>query len=401
MPPANRSRLFAASCVALIVTAMSFAIRGGTMGEIGARFTLRNEALGWIDGAAFWGFTLAMVVGGPLCDIVGMKRVAGAAFVCHLAGLLVTIFAQGFWSLYAGTLLIGIGNGSVEAACNPLIATMYPEEKTKRLNRFHVWFPGGNVIGGLVAYAMSNMNFTAFTHYGSWRLKTAVMLVPLAVYGWMFLGQNLPRTERVQSGVSTEAMFKECLRPLFLLLLVCMAMTACTELGPNQWIPNILTASAGVSGILVFVWINGLMAVGRQFAGPVVHRLAPGGMLLASAIIAAVGVWCLSVATGGAATFAAATVFAVGVCYFWPTMIGFISERCPRTGAVGLALMGGTGMLAVNFVLPYMGHIYDTEGGPAALRAVGVLPIILVFVFGALWLRDRARGGYQAEKLGS
>jgi fucose permease len=143
------------------------------------------------------------------------------------------------------------------------------------------------------------------------------------------------------------------------------------------------------------------MAVGRQFAGPVVHRLAPSGMLLFSAIFSGAGLYWLSIPQGEVATFAAAALFAVGVCYFWPTMIGFTSERCPRTGALGLALMGGAGMLSANFALPIMGHITDLNGtGFSSLRVFCVLPVMLTFIFGALWLRDRARGGYQAEKLG-
>ena len=400
MPPAHRSRMFAASCVALIVTAMSFAIRSDIMGDLGGQFKLTNEQVGVIGGTAFWGFTLAMMFGGPLCDVLGLKRIVWLAFVCHLAGIVVTACATGYNMLYAGTLLMGIGNGSVEAACNPLIATIYPEEKTKRLNYFHVWFPGGIVLGGLVAFGLSHVDFGAFTHYSPWRFKVLVMLVPLAAYGLMFLRQELPRTERVDAGIPTGEMWKACLSPLFLLMLACMLMTAATELGPNTWMPDILKKSANVPGILVLVWITGLMAVGRQFAGPVVHKLAPNGMLLVSAVFSAAGLFWLSHAQSQAAVYAAATIFAIGVCYFWPTMIGFTSERCPRTGAVGLALMGGIGMLSVSIVLPYMGGIYDKDGGPAALRAVAVLPVILVVIFGALWLADRAKGGYKAERIG-
>jgi fucose permease len=393
--------MFAASCVALTVTAMSFAIRGDTMGDIGTQFTLTKEQLGVIGSTAFWGFTLAMMIGGPLCDVLGLKRIVWLAFACHLAGIVTTACASGFNSLYLGTLLMGIGNGSVEAACNPLIATIFPEEKTKKLNNFHVWFPGGIVVGGLVAYAITQLNLGAMTHHSSWRIKTLTMLLPLAAYGIMFLRQELPRTERVQAGIPPKDMWLACFRPLFLLMLVCMLMTASTELGTNQWLPDILTNSAGVPGILVLVWINGLMAVGRQFAGPVVHKLAPNGMLLVSAVLSGLGLFWLSHAQGAASVFSAATVFALGVCYFWPTMIGFTSERCPRTGALGLALMGGTGMLSVSIVLPYMGHIYDTQGGPAALEAVGFLPVILTVIFGALWLSDRAKGGYKAVHIGA
>ncbi len=347
----NAQRLFAASCVALIVTAMSFALRGAAVGAWAAEFNLTNEQVGWINGTAFWGFTLAMVFGGPLCDALGMKRIVWLAVLGHLAGILLTIFAWDYWSLYAGTLVFGIANGAVEAACNPLIATLYPNNKTTKLNHFHVWFPGGVVIGGLLAFALGHAGL-------GWKVQFAAMLVPTAIYGWMFLGQAFPRTERVESGVSTGAMFGACVRPAFLLMVICMLLTAATELGPGQWIPNVLT-NAGVSGILVLVWITGLMAVGRMFAGVFVHRLSPLGMLLASAVLSTLGLYAMS-HTGGAMLFAAATVFAVGVCFFWPTMLGFVSENFPKTGALGLAIMGGAGMLSVSFVLPVIGRFYDS-----------------------------------------
>ena len=445
----HRQRLFVASCVALIVTAMSFAIRGDIMGALEAQFELNKEQLGWIAGTAFWGFTVAMLIGGPLCDVLGMKRLTWFAFIGHAAGILLTIFANGFGMLYAGTLCIGIANGFVEAACNPLIATVYSDNKTHKLNQFHVWFPGGIVIGGLVAFAISKMNLGE--HH--WQLKMGTMLIPMLAYGFLFFGQPFPKTERAASGVSMGQMFGACLRPLFILMVLCMFLTASTELGPGQWIPNILTFSAGVSGILVLVWINGLMAVGRQFAGPVVHKLSPSGMLFVSAILSGIGLFLLSQASGAIPTFAAATVFAIGVCYFWPTMLGFVAERMPKTGALGLSTMGGAGMLAVSFVLPIMGNVYDkhindtipeayvkpvfdnpppdaseedmwqlvrdplanaeagspeaevwaevqAEGGAATLARVATLPIVLVVVFGAIFFSDKARGGYKAEKLG-
>lgn len=165
------SRLFNASCLALIVTAMSFALRGSAMGAWTAEFGLTNEQAGWINSTAFWGFTLAMVFGGPLCDAIGMAAIARIAFVGHLAGILLTIFAWDSWSLFTGTLLFGIANGSVEAACNPLIAALYPDNKTTKLNHFHVWFPGGIVIGGLVAFAMAKAGL-------GWKVQFASMLIP-------------------------------------------------------------------------------------------------------------------------------------------------------------------------------------------------------------------------------
>tara|TARA_X000000950_G_scaffold259887_1_gene328709 strand:- start:1897 stop:3096 length:1200 start_codon:yes stop_codon:yes gene_type:complete len=329
---------------------MSFAIRGAAMSSWTEEFGLTNEQVGWINGTAFWGFTLAMLFGGPLCDAIGMRRIVGLGFVGHLAGILLTIFAWDYWSLFGGTLLFGIANGSVEAACNPLIAALYPANKTTKLNQFHVWFPGGIVIGGLVGYLMGKLGL-------GWQAQFATMLLPLAAYAVLFVGQSMPKTERVEMGVSTGDMFAACLHPVFLLLVICMLLTAATELGPNQWIPNIME-NAGVSGLLVLVWITGLMAVGRQFAGPFVHRLQPLGMLLGSAILSAAGLFLMS-QTSGPMLFASATVFAFGVCFFWPTMLGYTNERFPKTGAMGLAIMGGAGMLSVSYVLPVIGRWYD------------------------------------------
>ena len=359
----NPSRLFKASCAALITTAMSFAIRGGATGDWITQFQLTNEQVGWVNGTAFWGFTLAMMFGGPLVDSLGFKRILGIAFFGHLAGILLTIFAWDFKSLFCGTLLFGIANGSVEAACNPLIATLYPKDQTTKLNHFHVWFPGGIVIGGLLAFVFAKLGL-------GWKAQFATMLIPMAAYGVMFLGQQLPQTERVQRGESTGSMFAACLAPGFILMVGCMLLTAATELGSTQWIPNILS-HAGVSGILVLVWINGLMAVGRMFAGPFVHKLSPSGMLVMSAILSTLGLYAMSHATG-TMLFAAATIFAFGVCFFWPTMVGYVSENYPKTGALGMAVIGGAGMLSVSVLLPTIGRWYDA--GIAARTPEGAAP---------------------------
>ena len=306
--------------------------------------------MGWVAGMAFWGFTLAMVFGGPLCDIVGMGRLLVLAFIGHLAGVVWTIFAGGFWSLFLSTLLVGVGNGMVEAACNPLIATLYPTEKTKKLNQFHVWFPGGIAIGGIIAYLLDQSGM-------GWQAKMAVIIPPTIAYGIMFWGMKFPQTERVESGVSTKDMYAAAATPLFIFMAACMCLTANTELATNQWI-GVLLENVGVPAILVLVWINTLMAVGRQFAGPVAHSLAPSGMLLASAAIAALGLYWLSMA-GGMMAFVAASVFAVGICYFWPTMLAFVAEYIPKSGALGLAIMGGIGNVAVFLANPLVGKVYD------------------------------------------
>ena len=264
------------------------------------------------------------------------------------------IFAGGFATLFAGALVISMANGLVEAACNPLVASLYPDNKTVKLNQFHVWFPGGIVLGGLASFGLDGAGIT------SWQIKVALILIPTVAYGVLLLGQRFPATEGVRSGVSMGEMFRATLTtPLMLLMLLCMAMTASIELGPGRWIPAVLEAG-GMAGILVLVYVNGIMAVMRYWAGPVVHRLSPTGILLASAVISGAGLLWLSFGGSLASVFASATVFAVGVCYFWPTMLGFVSERVPRSGALGLGLMGTMGMAVVGLATsPLMGGIAD------------------------------------------
>jgi fucose permease len=390
----NRRRLYVASCFSLITIALSFAIRGDILSQLSQHFQLNNEQLGWVAGAAFWGFTLSIFIGGQLCDMVGLGRLLMLAFLGHVIGVLMTIFSQGFWALWLGTLLIGLANGLVEAAVNPLIATVYPDQKTEKLNALHAWFPGGIVIAGLAAVGMTALNL-------NWQIKMALVLVPAFIYGALLLGQQFPATERVQHGVSTSNMYRQALQPRFLIWVFCMLLTASTELGPNQWIPTILTQTAHLQGILVLAWINGIMACGRLLAGPVVRLLTPIALLSLAACLAAVGLLLLSAAASPTSAFLAATLFAIGICYFWPTMLGVAAERFPSGGALLLAILGGAGNLSVALVLPLMGRIYDEHGPDVALKSVVVLPLFLIVIFTLIWLNDKTRGGYKVISLAS
>jgi len=380
--PVNSSRLFLGSCLALIVTAMTFAIRARLEPAFAEEFGLSAEAIGYVFGPAFWGFTLAMVIGGPLVDVLGMKRIIWVAFFSHALGIFLMITATGYWSLYAAVLATGLGNGMVEAACNPMVASLYTTEKTKMLNRFHVWFPGGIVIGSLVAFVVID------SLQLNWQILVGILVLPLLAYGYLFYGQPMPKTERVALGVSTASMWKATASPLFILMILAMFLTAATELGTNQRIATLLSES-GVSAILVLALTNGVMALGRGFAGPIVHRLSSSGMLLFSAVFSMLGLLALSYATGPM-TYLAAIVFGIGICYFWPTMLGFVSEKIPASGAVGLSLMGGAGMLSVSIVLPVMGGVLDNATtGAETLRYMAVLPAVLIVVFAFLFLRFR------------
>lgn len=381
----NPTRLFVGSCMALVVTAMTFAIRARLELVFQHDFQLSSQDIGFAFGPAFWGFTLAMIIGGPLVDILGMKRIVWIAFFCHLVGIVLTLTATNFWSLFIAITFTGLGNGMVEAACNPLVATIYSNDKVKMLNRFHVWFPGGIMIGSIVAYFMIDIANLP------WQYLVAVLFIPLAVYGYLFLGQELPKTERVSLGISTGDMWKAVGTPLFLFMAFCMLLTASTELGTNQRIDSLLRET-GVPAILVLAFINGIMAVGRGFAGPVVHRLSSSGMLLFSAVFSFIGLIAMSY-TSGAMTFVSAAVFAIGICYFWPTMLGFVSEKIPASGALGLSIMGGLGMFSVSLVLPIMGTFLDSaSSGAETLRYMAVLPSILILAFSFLYFRYRNVG---------
>jgi MFS family permease len=398
MSAINKKQLFLASRIALVVTAMTFAYRAALEGIWGDEFNLTKEQVGWIFSPAFWGFTLAMIFGGPLCDVIGMKKLVGLAFMGHIAGVIIYLIAKDATMLFIGTVCIGVGNGMVEAACNPLVVSLYPDDKTTKLNSFHVWFPGGIVIGGLISYLLlERMNV-------DWRIMVSILFLPALIYGVMFWRLEFPKTERVEKGVSTKEMFLSCLNPLYIIMILCMFLTAATELGTNQWI-NALLSNAGVSAILILVMINGIMALGRSFAGPVVHRLNPNGMLIFSALFAGIGLLLLSQTTG-AATIGAAVIFAIGICFFWPTMLGFVSEYIPKSGALGLSLMGGAGMFSTSLVIPLMGKWFDKNkaeaisqgldeaaanhaAGSDTLLKVAIMPAILIIVFTLIYIVRR------------
>jgi MFS family permease len=398
MSASNQSRIFTASCVALIVTAMTFAIRAGILTELSESFDLSDIQLGWINSMAFLGFPVAMMLGGLIYNLIGPKKMMYIAFFGHLLGLGLTITAGGFWGLLISTFCIGFANGSVEAACNPLIADIYHDNKTTMLNRFHVWFPGGIVIGSLAAFAMGDFGI-------SWQWQIAVMLIPTVLYGYLILG--LPFPEMAHSEMSTGTNIRSLFSPLYIFMLLCMSLTATTELGTQQWVERIL-GNSGASPMLVLAMVTGLMAVGRQFAGPVIHKLQPPGVLLGSAVIATIGIYAMSIASGPMVYFAA-ILFAIGVMYFWPTMIGYIGEYLPSTGALGMSLIGGMGMFATGIWQPVIGSWLDNAresaladglaadaaelaAGQATLDNLALFPAALIVLFTVLILVMKKQG---------
>jgi len=391
----NKNRLFIASCISLVVTAMTFAIRAGILGQLGSDFALTDTELGWVNSMAFLGFPIATVFGGLVYNTFGARNLMIVAFLSHILGIVLTISAGGFWGLLISTFFIGFANGSVEAACNPLIADMYTDNRTTMLNKFHVWFPGGIVIGALISKFMTDFGM-------GWQLQIASMLIPTLLYGFLFCGQKFPKSENIVSDTKVNA--KSLLSPLFIFMVICMTLTATTELGTQQWVERIL-GNSGASPMLILAMVTGLMAIGRYFAGPIIHKLNPPGVLLCSAIIAAIAIYMMSSATG-IMVYVSAILFAVGCCYFWPTMVGFVSEYTPKTGALGMSLIGGAGMLATSIWQPVIGSWLDNAkasalnsgvsiaeaeliAGQATLSNIVIFPIVLVVLFGILFTQRK------------
>ena len=401
----NPSRLFTASCFALVTTAFAFAIRAGILNELRDKLGLDGQQLGLINQMVLGiGFPIATIVGGLLYNELGPKRMVWIAFFCHLVGIISTIFANSFEMLLVSSFFVGFGNGAVEAACNPMIAAMFSNNKTTMLNRFHVWFPGGIFLGALISQFITGAGM-------SWQVQVGVMLIPTLAYAFLFWGQKFPEAEAAGQAKLSDNI-RGMLNPLYLFMLLCMVLTANTELSTQQWVGPLLQSS-GAQPMIILALTTGLMAIGRFYAGPVIHRFNPTGVLWGSAIMATIGIYLLGHSTG-AMTYVAAILFAVGVCYFWPTMLGFVGEYIPKSGALGMSLIGGMGMFATGLAQPVVGRWIDSAkesaeasgltgaaaelaAGQATLGNLIIFPLILIGAFGLLWFYMRGRKQTNAE----
>ena len=360
----HRSRLFFGICLALVPTGMSFALVSNILVPLKQQFILTNYQVGLIGGAALWGMALSLLILGPMLEGFGLKNGARFAFFGHVTGVTIMLLAStrsagdplAFAFLMIGAAILAAGNGMIEVTGNPLAAALYPDEKTKRLNWFHAFFPIGLILGGLVGFALATWGGT----FARWPYQLAVLYIPMLVYAVMVLPQQFPKTENAEMGLPVKEMFRFTLTsPLFILFVALMSITVSMELGPMRWIPSVLQ-SAGLHGILVLVWISGWMMVLRFFAGHAVEKLAPSGMLLVAAVLTGLGLFLISFATGTWSAFGAATIFAWGVAFFFPTMVGSMNERLPRTGSLGIVLMAGAGLGMAGAVgVPVMGKLAD------------------------------------------
>ncbi|TDE16251.1 MFS transporter [Dyadobacter psychrotolerans] len=391
--PINSSRLFNASCLAIITTAFSFSIRAGILPQLGTEFGLNAEQLGFINSMFFFGFPISMIIGGLVYHTIGPKIIMQVAVVAHTLGILLTIYAGGYSGLLISTFFIGFGNGCTEAACNPMIADMYTSNKlNKMLGRFHMWFPGGIVIGSLISKFMTSAG-------SSWQTQIWVLMLPTVVYAFLFFGQAFPKP-KIEGVTSIAKNFQAMLTPLYIFIFCCMAVTAITEFGPNQWVTVVLSSS-GADAMLVLALTFGVMTLGRLFTGPVVGKLGQTGVLFGGAILAAIGIYMFSTVTGPIA-YLAAVIFGLGVCFNWPIMIGFVAQRVPLSGALGMSIIGGVGMLSTSIFQPFIGGWIDAAhaeheakgltgaalelaAGQDTLSTMLTFPLILIVAFVVLW----------------
>lgn len=402
----NKQRLFYGSCFALITTALSFSIRAGILPQLGEELSLSAEQLGYINSMWFFGFPISMIVGGLVYHTVGGKRIMQFAFFAHALGIILTIYAGSYAGLMISTFLIGLGNGCTEAACNPMIADAYEGDKlSKMMNRFHMWFPGGIVVGSLVSKFMTDAGF-------GWESQIWVILIPTLIYAYLFFGQEWPKA-KVEAAASIMGNLNAMVTPLFLFMFGCMFLTAITEFGPQQWVGLILSKS-GAQPMLILALVTGLMAVARYFGGEVVHQFNMTGVLLGSAVLATIGIFLFSTQTGAMA-YVAAVIYALGIAYFWPNMIGFIAKYIPESGALGMSVVGGAGMFSSFLLQPIIGRWIDADiaeaaaqgltgdemelvAGQATLGTMIMFPLILVGLFTILyfWMKNREKTSAEA-----
>jgi MFS family permease len=413
-PGMNEKLLFWACFASIVATAFGFVVRGQIINDWGREFNLDQTQKGQIFGVGLWPFSISIVLFSLIIDKIGYGKAMVFAFVCHVGSAILTILTpmlagsdnvKGYWLLYVSTFIVALGNGTVEAVANPVVATLFPREKTKYLNMLHAGWPGGLVLGGLLAIGLGDL---------SWQYKVALIFLPVVGYAILMLGRRFPINERVAAGVSYRAMCREVGivgaaiivglivrelgtvflagseyastiqwivwgvivlgfgvyvgfalgQPMFLFLMVVMIPLATTELGTDSWITPLMEPEMirmKLNPGLILVYTSLIMLILRFFAGPIVHKLSPLGLLCVSAGVAAAGLAFLSQSTG-IMILAAATLYGLGKSFFWPTMLGVAAEQFPKGGALTLNTLGGVGMLSVGVLgAPFLGYIQDTK----------------------------------------
>lgn len=421
-PTLNKRAIYWICVLALFTAALANSLRAGVAGALKVALLdpidaqHSGEMIGTVLGSSFLGFALSLLVISPLLDKVGAKRVvmfASAAFVIGPALVLASAGMGGSTYLLLNIAMIiwGFGWGATEASINPVTATIYADDKTGKLNSLHAWWPFGIIVGGLASVLFfKEMNL-------DWRVAVIVPMIPGVVLGLWASRLDFPQTECAAQGVSFNEMLVEPFkRPTFWAFFAIMFLTASAELAPGAWVDVTLTETVGMPGILVLVYVSAIMFVMRHFAGSLEHRFSDMGLLFICTLPAALGLYLLATANSPVTALVAATLWAFGVCFMWPTMLAAVSRRFPKSGPWGIGIVGFAGAMAIYFVLPQLGKIYDAAklakaGGQEAFAAlpagspelhavlayaaetsfktIAIIPVVLFFIFGAVRLLER------------
>jgi MFS family permease len=409
----NDKRIFWGSFIALIACAFGFVVRTLIIGDWAAEFGLSETEKGELLGVGFWPFAFSIFLFSLVIDKIGYGRAAFIGFVLHAISTIILVTANSYDALYWGTFLFALSNGTVEAYINPVVATMFHKEKAKWLNILHAGWPGGSVLAGIIAIAMTS---------AAWEYKVALTFIPTVIYGILLFGCKFPQSERVQAGISYREMLsdfgglgaflsvflisiqifdiakpegwtpidnatyalipgliaglafgfsiKSLGQPIFFILCLLMIPLATTELGIDSWSAELLKPAMqdiGLEAGWVLVYTMGIMTVLRFFAGPIVHKITPLALLAGSAAVAAIGLVFLSKATA-IGILAAATVYGLGKTFFWPTMLAVVAEKFPKGGALTLNSVGGVGMLGLGIGSLFLGQIQDESISTALIQ---------------------------------
>ncbi len=403
----NASRLLWAGFMAILAAGVGFAIRGGIFDNWGKEFGFTATQLGAIGGAGFTGFCFGIIIGGVIVDKIGYGKLVVAAFACHVLSAFVTFGAtspeNAYKMLTLGMFIFAFANGTLEAVANPLVATIFPNNRTHYLNILHASWPAGMVLGAVAGWILDDKMQV------NWKIQLALYLVPTVAYGFMFFGQTFPKSEASEKGASLGEMFKSVgilgalvvcyLLSLFFagnlglpaaaayglagvllvavgvitkfsfgsvllfVLFITHALVGAVELGTDGWIQNITgNLFTSEQGKYLFIWTSAIMFCLRFCAHWIEKnlKLSPVGLLLVCAILGVIGLQLAS----GMKTFTMALialgVYAVGKTFFWPTMLAVVGDRFPRSGAVAMSIMGGIGMLSAGLIGgPGLGYSKD------------------------------------------
>lgn len=404
----NRKKLLTAGFLTLIAAGIGFAVRAGLLDIWSTKYGFTMTELGQITGGGLLGFGVVILIAGLLIDAIGYKPLMLLATLCHVVSAVMlfaatpvfnaagkdAVYQLLFWSAF----IFAVGNGICEGVINPLTAALYPEQKTHYLNILHAGWPAGLVIGGLIVFLKGMIG---------WEILLATYLIPTAMYGFIALKETFPQTDAQSGSISYGGMFAKLIGPFFIILLLAHALVGYVELGTDSWIANITGAilESTALGTALFIYTSLLMTALRFFAGPIVHKISSLGLLLISALTGAAGLYLISIGTNVGFMFFAATVYALGKTFLWPTMLGVVGERFPQSATVAMALMGFAGMTSagllggpgIGYKQDYFASKYLEEQNPETFARVKAPNENQFLMFPAITGIDGSKAGMLAD----